>query len=143
MTSAAFEPSLDYCVVKYPRWDLSKFDRVEQQLGPQMRSVVWTCLSCLSLTHTCIYIIYSSSSAPRCVLWYGDMDAFMHACMCVCVCVCICMSVYVCTYICLVCVCTYMYYIHLYIHKNTHTHTRTHTHNHVWIRIDAYLYRER
>ena len=39
VTSAAFEPSLDYCVVKYPRWDLSKFDRVEQQLGPQMRSV--------------------------------------------------------------------------------------------------------
>ena len=39
MTTAAFEPSLDYCVVKYPRWDLDKFDRVEQQLGPQMRSV--------------------------------------------------------------------------------------------------------
>ena len=39
MTSAAFEPSLDYCVVKYPRWDLSKFSRVEKQLGPQMRSV--------------------------------------------------------------------------------------------------------
>mmetsp|Transcript_8150 Transcript_8150/g.18911 ORF Transcript_8150/g.18911 Transcript_8150/m.18911 type:complete len:1493 (+) Transcript_8150:195-4673(+) len=39
VTSAAFEPSLDYCVVKYPRWDLSKFSRVEKQLGPQMRSV--------------------------------------------------------------------------------------------------------
>jgi len=39
VTSAAFEPSLDYCVVKYPRWDLSKFDRVVPQLGPQMRSV--------------------------------------------------------------------------------------------------------
>lgn len=39
VTSAAFEPSLDYCVVKYPRWDLAKFDRVERQIGPQMRSV--------------------------------------------------------------------------------------------------------
>lgn len=24
-TTACFEPSLDYCVVKVPRWDLSKF----------------------------------------------------------------------------------------------------------------------
>mmetsp|Transcript_34549 Transcript_34549/g.108292 ORF Transcript_34549/g.108292 Transcript_34549/m.108292 type:complete len:1540 (-) Transcript_34549:78-4697(-) len=39
VTTAAFEPSLDYCVVKYPRWDLSKFDRVEKQIGTQMRSV--------------------------------------------------------------------------------------------------------
>ena len=39
VTSAAFEPSLDYCVVKYPRWDLAKFQRVEAKLGPQMRSV--------------------------------------------------------------------------------------------------------
>lgn len=27
-TTACFEPSLDYCVVKIPRWDLSKFHRV-------------------------------------------------------------------------------------------------------------------
>lgn len=39
VTTAAFEPSLDYCVVKYPRWDLDKFDRVQKQIGPQMRSV--------------------------------------------------------------------------------------------------------
>lgn len=26
-TTACFEPSLDYCVVKMPRWDLSKFFR--------------------------------------------------------------------------------------------------------------------
>ncbi len=38
VTTAAFEPSLDYCVVKYPRWDLDKFDRVEKQLGPQVLS---------------------------------------------------------------------------------------------------------
>ncbi|THD24479.1 Carbamoyl-phosphate synthase large chain [Fasciola hepatica] len=28
LTTACFEPSLDYCVVKVPRWDLSKFTRV-------------------------------------------------------------------------------------------------------------------
>jgi len=27
-TTACFEPSLDYCVVKIPRWDLRKFSRV-------------------------------------------------------------------------------------------------------------------
>jgi carbamoyl-phosphate synthase/aspartate carbamoyltransferase len=31
-TTACFEPSLDYCVVKMPRWDLSKFNRVETKL---------------------------------------------------------------------------------------------------------------
>jgi carbamoylphosphate synthase large subunit len=31
-TTACFEPSLDYCVVKVPRWDLSKFARVDTQV---------------------------------------------------------------------------------------------------------------
>lgn len=38
-TTACFEPSLDYCVVKMPRWDLSKFNRVENRLGSSMISV--------------------------------------------------------------------------------------------------------
>ncbi len=29
-TTACFEPSLDYVVVKIPRWDLSKFARVRR-----------------------------------------------------------------------------------------------------------------
>ncbi|XP_014663678.1 PREDICTED: CAD protein-like [Priapulus caudatus] len=32
-TTACFEPSLDYCVVKLPRWDLSKFQRVSSKVG--------------------------------------------------------------------------------------------------------------
>lgn len=32
-TTACFEPSLDYCVVKIPRWDLSKFARVNTQVS--------------------------------------------------------------------------------------------------------------
>jgi carbamoyl-phosphate synthase large subunit len=38
-TTACFEPSLDYCVVKMPRWDLKKFSRVSNQLGSSMLSV--------------------------------------------------------------------------------------------------------
>jgi carbamoyl-phosphate synthase / aspartate carbamoyltransferase len=38
-TSACFEPSLDYVVVKIPRWDLKKFLRVSTQLGSSMKSV--------------------------------------------------------------------------------------------------------
>ena len=38
-TTACFEPSLDYCVVKMPRWDLSKFSRVSTKIGSSMKSV--------------------------------------------------------------------------------------------------------
>jgi carbamoyl-phosphate synthase small subunit len=38
-TTACFEPSLDYCVVKVPRWDLSKFNKVSTKLGSSMLSV--------------------------------------------------------------------------------------------------------
>ena len=37
-TTACFEPSLDCCVVKVPRWDLSKFSKVSTQLGSSMSS---------------------------------------------------------------------------------------------------------
>nr|MBE5724578.1 rudimentary [Cucujiformia] len=38
-TTACFEPSLDYCVVKIPRWDLDKFHRVSTKIGSSMKSV--------------------------------------------------------------------------------------------------------
>lgn len=38
-TSACFEPALDYCVVKIPRWDLDKFSGVYAQIGSEMKSV--------------------------------------------------------------------------------------------------------
>lgn len=38
-TSAFFEPALDYCVVKLPRWDLGKFHRVRREIGSSMKSV--------------------------------------------------------------------------------------------------------
>ncbi|KAJ7579732.1 hypothetical protein C8J56DRAFT_1104613 [Mycena floridula] len=39
VTSACFEPSLDYVVVKIPRWDLVKFSRVSRLLSSSMKSV--------------------------------------------------------------------------------------------------------
>ena len=39
VTPASFEPSIDYCVVKIPRWNFEKFPGVDATLGPQMKSV--------------------------------------------------------------------------------------------------------
>ncbi|MGL4346947.1 MAG: carbamoyl-phosphate synthase (glutamine-hydrolyzing) large subunit, partial [Chitinophagaceae bacterium] len=39
VTSAFFEPSLDYIVCKIPRWDLGKFQGVSHELGSSMKSV--------------------------------------------------------------------------------------------------------
>ncbi|MDR0556794.1 MAG: carbamoyl-phosphate synthase (glutamine-hydrolyzing) large subunit [Treponema sp.] len=39
VTKSCFEPSLDYCVVKVPRWDLAKFKNVENRIGSEMKSV--------------------------------------------------------------------------------------------------------
>ena len=38
-TPACFEPSLDYCVVKIPRWAFEKFRLTERRLGTKMKSV--------------------------------------------------------------------------------------------------------
>jgi carbamoyl-phosphate synthase large subunit len=38
-TPACFEPSLDYCVVKIPRWAFEKFRITERRLGTKMKSV--------------------------------------------------------------------------------------------------------
>ncbi|MGH2567339.1 MAG: carbamoyl-phosphate synthase large subunit, partial [Bacteroidota bacterium] len=38
-TPASFEPTIDYCVVKIPRWDFEKFKGVDNTLGVQMKSV--------------------------------------------------------------------------------------------------------
>ncbi len=38
-TSALFEPTLDYVIVKIPRWNFDKFDGSDRTLGLQMKSV--------------------------------------------------------------------------------------------------------
>ncbi len=37
-TTAAFEPALDYCVVKIPRWPFDKFKSGDRRLGSQMKA---------------------------------------------------------------------------------------------------------
>ncbi|MBI5126993.1 carbamoyl-phosphate synthase (glutamine-hydrolyzing) large subunit [Candidatus Roizmanbacteria bacterium] len=39
ITQAAFEPALDYIVVKIPRWDMEKFRGAEETIGSSMKSV--------------------------------------------------------------------------------------------------------
>ena len=39
VTSAFFEPALDYIVCKIPRWDLGKFHGVKKEIGSSMKSV--------------------------------------------------------------------------------------------------------
>jgi carbamoyl-phosphate synthase large subunit len=39
VTKSCFEPALDYCVVKVPRWDLAKFKHVDIRIGSEMKSV--------------------------------------------------------------------------------------------------------
>ncbi|MSU56397.1 MAG: carbamoyl-phosphate synthase (glutamine-hydrolyzing) large subunit [Candidatus Taylorbacteria bacterium] len=38
-TTACFEPSLDYVVLKIPRWDLNKFENAAPRIGTEMKSV--------------------------------------------------------------------------------------------------------
>ena len=38
-TSALFEPTLDYVIVKIPRWNFDKFEGSDRTLGLQMKSV--------------------------------------------------------------------------------------------------------
>ena len=37
-TSACFEPSIDYCVVKFPKWPFDKFKTAARRLGTQMKA---------------------------------------------------------------------------------------------------------
>src|SRR5206468_5281616 len=39
LTPASFEPTIDYIVVKYPRWNFEKFPQADPTLTTQMKSV--------------------------------------------------------------------------------------------------------
>src|SRR6201999_4097068 len=39
MTPACFEPTIDYVVVKIPKWQFEKFSGADENLSPQMKSV--------------------------------------------------------------------------------------------------------
>ncbi|CAM9408078.1 unnamed protein product [Choristocarpus tenellus] len=65
-TTACFEPSLDYCVVKMPRWDLKKFSRVSTKLGSSMTSVG----EVMSIGRTFEEAIQKALRYV-CITWYG------------------------------------------------------------------------
>lgn len=46
-TTACFEPSLDYCVVKMPRWDLKKFAKVDNKVTECVPAVFVNVAPCL------------------------------------------------------------------------------------------------
>ena len=52
--------SLDYIVVKIPRWDLSKFERVSREIGSAMKSVgeVMAVAVLIALMVTLVLIIF-------------------------------------------------------------------------------------
>src|SRR5690606_13273571 len=37
-STACFEPAVDYCVVKFPRWPFDKFQTADRILGTQMKA---------------------------------------------------------------------------------------------------------
>ena len=49
-TTAAFEPALDYCVVKIPRWPFDKFPTGDRTLGTQMKATGEVMAICLLYT---------------------------------------------------------------------------------------------
>uniref|UniRef100_A0A8C4Q8V3 Carbamoyl-phosphate synthetase 2, aspartate transcarbamylase, and dihydroorotase n=1 Tax=Eptatretus burgeri TaxID=7764 RepID=A0A8C4Q8V3_EPTBU len=62
-TTANFEPSLDYCVVKVPRWDLSKFLRVSTKIGSSMKSVGKFCQELQTPTDKRIFVLAAAIHA--------------------------------------------------------------------------------
>jgi carbamoyl-phosphate synthase large subunit len=39
ITTACFEPALDYVALKIPRWDMTKFSKIDRHIGTQMKSI--------------------------------------------------------------------------------------------------------
>ncbi|MFP3295701.1 MAG: carbamoyl-phosphate synthase (glutamine-hydrolyzing) large subunit [Caldisphaera sp.] len=39
VTTSCFEPSLDYVAIKMPRWDLQKFEKVDNEINTEMKSI--------------------------------------------------------------------------------------------------------
>ena len=55
-TTACFEPSLDYVVVKIPRWDLKKFARVSRKVSTSRLACFVLCFSSHELIKSVLII---------------------------------------------------------------------------------------
>jgi carbamoyl-phosphate synthase large subunit len=68
-TTAAFEPALDYCVVKIPRWPFDKFAMGDRILGTQMKSTGETMAIDRTFEGAFQKAIRSLEFGKRTVLW--------------------------------------------------------------------------
>ncbi len=68
-TTAAFEPALDYCVVKIPRWPFDKFEMGDRVLGTQMKSTGETMAIDRTFTAAFQKAIRSLEFGRRTLIW--------------------------------------------------------------------------
>ncbi len=71
-TSAAFEPALDYCVVKIPRWPFDKFAFGDRRLGTQMKATGEVMAIDRSFEAALQKAIRSLEISNRSLLWEAD-----------------------------------------------------------------------
>ena len=68
-TTAAFEPALDYCVVKIPRWPFDKFAFGDRRLGTQMKATGEVMAIDRTFEPALMKAIRSLEFSSRSVLW--------------------------------------------------------------------------
>lgn len=75
-TPASFEPALDYCVVKFPRWNFEKFPEATKRIGSQMQSVGEAMAIGRNFKEALQKSIYSLESNHAVEMWQADFDDF-------------------------------------------------------------------
>jgi carbamoyl-phosphate synthase large subunit len=75
-TLSSFEPVLDYCVVKFPRWHFAKFPEASKKIGSQMQSVGEAMAIGRNFKEALQKAIYSLESNHAVKMWQSDFDDF-------------------------------------------------------------------
>jgi carbamoyl-phosphate synthase large subunit len=83
-TTAAFEPALDYCVVKIPRWPFDKFPAGDRTLGTQMKATGEVMAIDRTFEAAMQKALRSLEVSGRSLLWesptwQGDVEPPLHA----------------------------------------------------------------
>ena len=71
-TTAAFEPALDYCVVKIPRWPFDKFPTGDRTIGTQMKATGEVMAIDRTFEAAFQKAVRSLEIGSRDILWEGD-----------------------------------------------------------------------
>ncbi|RKX71708.1 carbamoyl phosphate synthase large subunit [candidate division WOR-3 bacterium] len=75
-TPASFEPALDYCVVKFPRWNFEKFPQASRTIGSQMQSVGEAMAIGRNFKEALQKAIYSLESNHAIRMWQAGFEEF-------------------------------------------------------------------